>query len=188
MTTEFQSFFESHVLSFLASCQPGTGEGGPAKVYATRRTLGQLAHAASTDTIPSTSLETLSNDSRTTGEQSSDEEGIASILSLEHSTRSVTPISECSMRETRSMRRARKQSDDQFEEFRMTLRKRGREEDRKQLLEDSESDEEEIVPTTPRKLRTRTPRKRQRVSSDSDDSSVPPSLIHSTVTSRGRVV
>lgn len=180
MTTEFQTFFESQVLSFVVSCQPGAEEGGATKVHATRRALDRLASTTSlTRSLePLTNLDMLSNEAAEEERSSEDEE----VMSVEPSTRSVTPASEMSMRETRSMRRARNQSD----EFGMTLRRR---EGRKRILEDSESEEEEEEGgMARRKPRTRTGGKRQRrVSSGSEGESVPLTLLAVT-TSRGRTV
>ncbi len=170
---------------FLVSCQPG--EEGVAKVHATRRAVDRLASSTSTGLVTPGNV----SNEMVEEEQSSDDDEMTRV---DLSTRSATPASEYSAvsRETRSMRRARNQTD----ESGMTLRTR---EKRKRVLEDSESEEgeeeeeekeTEAMVTLQRKRRTKTPRKRcRRVSSSSDNDSVSLPLLHSTVTtSRGRTV
>ncbi len=190
MTTELQTFFESQVLSFLVSCKPGGQDGGTSTLHATRGVVDRLASATSLtrDAASPANMEPVSN------ELNEDSESEEDLTSLELLTRPATPASETSVRETRSMRRARNQSDG----FGMMLRTRER---RKRILEDSESEgdqgreedgEEGEGVSLRRGTRTRTPRKRcRRVSSESrsDSKSIPLSLLQAIVTtSRGRIV
>ena len=195
MTTELQAFFEVQVMDFLKSV-------GSEVVYGTRKTLGRLAYSSVTNS--SIDVSTASTNSPVTrrqtraatklklegGVSSPDEyeDGISVDLSAP-----ATPSSEASSlylarRETRSMTLRRSSSADGFS---MTLRSR---ETRKRVLEDNDSEEEVTTPTSRRTRKGKcgmTPRKRQRLSSDSepeDDSGTVETALPTIVTSRGRIV
>ena len=201
MTTELQSFFEMQALDFLASFQDG------AVLHRTRNTLGRLASSSGTSNSEISTIATSPPVTRRqtraaaslkvvmeAGESSGEEYRNSTSVDI---SAPATPSSEASSfdltrRETRSMALRRSSSDG----FSMTLRSR---ETRKRVLEDSNSenesrDEEEVTTfqtcrprRTTRGKQGRTPRKWQRVSTDSepeDDNGT----VQAVVTSRGRIV
>ena len=201
MTTELQSFFEMQALDFLASFQDGV------VVHRTRNTLGRLASSSGANnseiSMNATSPPVTRQQTRAAaglklvieaGESSGEECRNSTSVDI---SAPATPSSEASSfdltrRETRSMTLRRSTSDG----FSMTLRSR---ETRKRVLEDSNSenesrDEEEVTNfqtcrprRTTRGKQGRTPRKCQRVLTDSepeDDNGT----VQAVVTSRGRIV